>query len=112
MIIPLLVMLFATLLTVLTHWRHRYRTWQAPPLLRNRRVFGIDRAGELLRAVRESRLLETLSCYVRQAGNTLEYALLGRTGIVTTEPVNIATLLAMDKGSRRTCHEVIIMFRC
>ncbi|KAH4330488.1 hypothetical protein HBH98_256130 [Parastagonospora nodorum] len=111
MIIPLLVMLFATLLTA-NKILSDYQGCLPAPLLRNRRVFGIDRAGELLRAVRESRLLETLSCYVRQAGNTLEYALLGRTGIVTTEPVNIATLLAMDKGSRRTCHEVIIMFRC
>jgi hypothetical protein len=82
------------------------------PLLRNHRVFGIDRVGELLRAVRESRLLETLSCYVRQAGNTLEYALLGRTGIATIEPDNIATLLATDKGSWMSCHEAIIMFRC
>ncbi|KAH5617431.1 hypothetical protein HBI23_257160 [Parastagonospora nodorum] len=46
MIIPLLVMLFATLLTVLTHWRHRYRTWQARFGIQARRKIILPLFGE------------------------------------------------------------------
>jgi hypothetical protein len=69
-----------------------------PPLIRNYKFLGIDRAVELRQAEARSRLMETMCDHFKQTGRTLKYVIFGFSGLATIEPANIAAMLSDEGG--------------
>lgn len=76
------------------------RGCQPPPSLPQKdRLFGIDLAFQVLRSVKEDRLLSSSRTPFEIFGNTFQSTLYGRTKIFSAEPLNIQAVFAKDFSS-------------
>ncbi|KAL4932363.1 cytochrome P450 [Aspergillus undulatus] len=103
MLSPLILLLGALCLASLTlrrvhqHLQRRRsaKKWgcESPPVLPSG-IFGIKPFLDLLKAIRENRLVEFIAGRYEFIGNTFVQSMLGRTAVSTAEPENLKALLA------------------